>query len=72
MFIVKFFDKDGSYTAFSCLSYRVLPPKDGPASIQLFGVGNETQCDPIPIEDKAIIENEKGTTVDVIRAKRGG
>lgn len=64
MFILKFFSRDGSYTVHSCDSYQI-HRSDG-RRCAVFGTQR------VPIEQKLIVENGEGQTVDVLRGNANG
>lgn len=68
MFTVKVFDLEGAYWAIACKSFRVLPPKNGSRSLQLRHEAGDDTIIKIGDDDKVIIENAEGKTIDVIRS----
>ena len=69
MFTLKVFHFDGSYWAIACNNFRVNPATLD--AVQTVEAGDHLVQFDGSIE-KIFVENEKGQTIDVIRAKRGG
>ena len=65
MFTLKFFAHDGSYTAHACASYTVTRI-DGKRYVDIDGGMRK------PIDQKLIVENSDGKTIDLLRGGRHG
>ena len=74
MFTLKVFHLEGGYTAIACKSYCVGPPD--PEQGNAIWISTEpltgTAGEEIEVEDKVIVENANGKTIDVIRARAVG